>query len=110
MAGNRNAISSSTGTPTGTFTKNIQFHEKLSVMNPPSVGPMTDDMPNTTPMNPWYLPRVSGGNRSAMAVKLFTIITPPPSPWIARNAISWFIVWLMPASTDPMMNTTIPTT
>ena len=33
-------------------------------MNPPSVGPMTEDSPNAAPMKPEYLPLSSGGNRS----------------------------------------------
>ena len=45
-----------------------------------------------------------------MAVKLFTMMIPPPSPWIARNTINWFIVWLTPASTDPMRKMIIPAT
>lgn len=72
------------------------------------MGPITEDIPNTTPRKPWNLPLSSGGNRSAMATKLFAMMTPPPSPCIARKAISWVIESLMPASTDPTMNTEIP--
>ena len=77
-------------------------------MNPPSVGPMTDDSPNAAPMKPEYFPLSSGGNRSAIAAKLLAIITPPPMPWRARKTISWFMVWLVPARIDPNMNTSMP--
>ena len=98
----------SAGTPTGMFMKNIQFQERLSVMNPPSVGPTTDAMPNATPTKPWNLPLSSGGKRSAMETKVFAMMMPPPMPWMARKAMSWFIVWLVPARTDPARNMMMP--
>ena len=42
------AASSDSSAPTGTFSKNTQRHEKLSVIQPPSVGPMAGA--NTTEM------------------------------------------------------------
>ena len=46
-------------TPTGTLMKKIQRHEKLSVIQPPSVGPMmgatTTPMPYTAIAMPCFL-------------------------------------------------------
>ena len=37
----------------GTFTKKIQRHDRWSVMNPPTSGPITLADPNTAPKYPW---------------------------------------------------------
>ena len=57
---------------------------------------------------PWYLPRSAGGKRSPTDANESAITLPPPIPWIARKKMSWFIVWLAPASTDPTRNTMMP--
>ena len=79
-------------------------------MKPPRVGPMTDDMPNTPATKPWYLPRSAGGKRSPTATKARDISAPPPIPWMALKAMSWFIVWLSPASAEPTRKTTTAAT
>ena len=45
--------------------------------------------PNTAPKYPWYRPRSRGDTTSAMIAWASTISPPPPSPCIARKAISW---------------------
>ena len=69
-----------TGIPSGRLTKKIQCQLKLSVRNPPSVGPITDDMPNTPAIKPVYLARSAGGNMSAIVTKANAIMTPAPTP------------------------------
>lgn len=36
-----------------------------------------------------------------------TMRPPAPSPWTARNAMSWFMSWASPESTEPARNTVI---
>ena len=43
-----------------------------------------------------------------MATRLVVMMIPPPMPWMARNAISWVIVWLRPVGTEPNMKMAIP--
>ena len=73
---------------------------------PPISGPATLDTPNTAPNRPTHLPRSRGGTTSPIAAWADTISPPPPSPWIARNAISSVIPCASPHSAEPMRNST----
>ena len=57
--------------------------------------------PKTAPNSPWYRPRSRGGTTSPMIAWVPTNRPPPPSPWIARKAMSSVIVWLSPDRMDP---------
>ena len=94
--------------PSGTLTKKTQRHERLSVMKPPRVGPMTEDMPNTPVRNPPYLPRSLGGKRSPMMIKERPIMAPAPIPCNPREIVSCVIVWLKPQRIEPITKILIP--
>ncbi len=53
----KRAMTNSATRPTGTATKNNQRQPSESVITPPASGPATLVTPNTTPIQPWYLPR-----------------------------------------------------
>ena len=53
LAGRTSAVTSNASRPSGTFTKKIQRHERWSVRNPPTSGPITLAAPNTAPKKPW---------------------------------------------------------
>ena len=69
-------------------------------------GPATDDTPKTAPKRPVYLPRSRGETTSPIAACALTISPPPPSPWIARNAISSVIPCARPHSAEPTRKST----
>src|SRR5918997_7001858 len=57
--------------PSGRFTKKTHRQEKLSVIQPPKVGPTTLERENTAKKMPWYLAlRAGSGKISAMEVKM----------------------------------------
>jgi hypothetical protein len=43
-----------------------------------------------------------------MAMKALASMVPPPIPCSPRNTISWVIVWLVPARTEPSRKMPIP--
>ncbi len=73
---------------------------------PPISGPATLDTPNTAPNSPIHLPRSRGGTTSPIVACAVTIRPPPPSPWIARNAISSVIPCAIPHSAEPIRKIT----
>jgi hypothetical protein len=76
------------------------------VKKPPISGPATLEIPNTAPNSPTHLPRSRGGTTSPIAACADTISPPPPSPWIARKAISSVIPRASPHSAEPIRNST----
>ena len=64
-------------------------------------GPAMLEMPKTAPNRPVHLPRSRGGTTSPIAAWADTIRPPPPSPWIARKAMSSVMPCASPQSTDP---------
>jgi len=91
----------------GRFIQNAQRQPGPSVNHPPSKGPATEDTANTAPIRPMYLPRSRAGTTSAMDACDRIINPPPPSPWIARPAISQF---MSPAKAPTMEPTESPVT
>lgn len=74
--------------PTGTLMKNTQRQEKLSVMNPPSVGPMAGARTTAIPYVANAIPRFCGGNVSARIACSLGARPPPPIPCKTRQKIS----------------------
>lgn len=74
---------------------------------PPRSGPRTLVTPKTAPKSPWYLPRSRGVTRSPTIAIDSTMSPPPPSPWSARNPISWGMFWAIPQSAEPIRKITI---
>ena len=62
------------------------------MINPPNVGPTTEERPNTLATIPWYLPLSDAENKSPTVMKASVISTPPPTPCKALITISCSIV------------------
>ena len=86
--------------------KKIQRHDRCEVKRPPISGPATEATPNTAPKRPVNFPRSRGETTSAIAACALTINPPPPSPWMARKAISSVMPCARPQSTEPTRKTT----
>ncbi len=93
---------------TGTFTKNTQRQPMESVMSPPTTGPMTELIPKTAPVKPWYRPRSRGEKMSPMVEKAMLMSAPPPMPCRARKAMSCGMFCERPLRTLASVNTTMP--
>ena len=89
--------------PSGMFIQNAQRQPMLSVNQPPSSGPATEEMAKTPPMMPMYLPRCRAGTTSAMMACARISRPPPPRPWTARPAISQVMLCARPPMTEPTM-------
>ena len=61
------------------------------MIQPPSVGPKTEETPKTAAKRPWNLARWAGGKMSPMTAKRMPVIMPAPIPCTARKTISWVI-------------------
>ena len=94
--------------PRGIFIKKAHLHVNESVRAPPVTGPIIDERAKIPARKPMYLPRSAGGNRSPTAINAHDIKVPPPTPCIARNAISWLMSADNPDNIEPSINTTIP--
>src|SRR3954452_20628208 len=81
--------------------KKIQRHDRLEVKKPPISGPATEATPNTAPKMPVNFPRSRGETTSPTAACALTINPPPPSPWMARKAISSVMPCASPHSAEP---------
>jgi hypothetical protein len=68
--------------------KKIQCQEKLSVIQPPSVGPTVGATITATPYSAKAWPRFSGGNVSARMACSLVGMPPPPSPCRMRKNIN----------------------
>ena len=64
--------------PGTTLMKNTQFHEKLSVSQPPNVGPTAGPTIAPIEKSPWLRPTLSLGNVSR-SVACAVAINPPPN-------------------------------
>src|SRR5450759_5370559 len=80
----------------------------LATIVGPTVGPTIVERPNTAIRRPWYLPRSAGVKMSPMMAWEIGIIIPAPTPWTARNAMSWVIDCERPASMEPARNVAMP--
>ena len=66
--------------PIGTFTKKIQCQLKLSVINPPMVGPKVGPMMIPMPKMAFAIPIFSGGKAPMIIVCALESKPPPPNP------------------------------
>ena len=95
--------------PIGTLIRKIHRHVETSVIQPPSVGPITDAIPNTPATAPCTRPRSSGEYRSAMTAMVVAKMRPAPMPWTTRVPISASIDGANPAATEPITKITTAT-
>ena len=77
-------------TPTGTLSQKIHCQEMAWTIAPPTSGPIATARPPIPPHAPSATPRRSGGTASDRIVSVSGMTIAPPSPWIARAAISSF--------------------
>ena len=73
--------------PTGMLMKKIQCQLKLSVIQPPSVGPMAGATTTAMPYMAKACPRFSMGNESARIACSDGCNPPPPAPCRTRAKI-----------------------
>src|SRR5258708_22944481 len=81
-------VSSSEMMPTGTLMKKIQRHEKLSVIQPPSHGPMVGATTTAIPYTAKAMPRFSSENVSFKIACSLGCKPPPPTPCKIRKNTS----------------------
>ena len=75
-------------TPTGTLMKKIQRQEKLSVIQPPNVGPMMGATTMPMPYTAIAMPCLVRGKLSTRMAWEMGCRPPPPAPWRIRKKIS----------------------
>src|ERR1700723_3117333 len=75
-------------TPTGTLMKKIQRHEKLSVIQPPSVGPMMGATTTPIPYTAIAMPCLLRGKLSTRMAWEIGCRPPPPAPCRTRKKMS----------------------
>ena len=88
FGGKNRHSTASASPPKGKLTKKTQRHEKVSVKNPPTIGPRMADRLNTPVNRPLMRARWAGGSSSAIMAKLVDVSTPPPMPCRPRSTIS----------------------
>src|SRR6267143_3046338 len=81
-------VSSNEMIPTGTLMEKIQRHEKLSVIHPPSQGPMVGATTTAIPYTANAMPRFSSENVSFKMACSLGCKPPPPTPCKMRNSTS----------------------
>src|SRR5260370_34952014 len=74
--------------PTGTLMKKIQRQEKLSVIQPPSHGPIVGATTTAIPYTAKAIPRFSRENVSFKIACSLGCKPPPPAPCRMRNSTS----------------------
>jgi hypothetical protein len=90
--------------PIGTLIKNTQRQVKLSVIQPPSVGPSTGATTVATTVTANALLRCSGLNVSRMMACWFGCKPPPKSPCRMRKMMSSVRFVAMPQRKEQMVN------
>jgi hypothetical protein len=98
----------SSAIPTGTLTQKIHCHELLSMIAPPTSGPMATARPPMPDQMPSASPRLSAGNAALSSVSVSGATIAPPSPWIARAAISASVEGASAANADAPVKIAIP--
>ena len=76
--------------PNGTFSQKIHCQEMPCTIAPPTSGPSATARPPIPPQAPSATPRRFGGTAAERIVNVSGSTIAPPSPWIARAAISSF--------------------
>ena len=95
--------------PIGMLTKKIQRHDQPLVIAPPRTGPTATATPVTAPKTPKAAPRSRPRNESAMSASAVANMIAPPTPWKARARAKKVASDATPHSSDPVVNTPIPT-
>src|SRR5260370_8088587 len=87
--------------PTGTLMKKIQRQEKLSVIQPPSHGPMVGATTTAIPYTAKAMPRFSSENVSFKIACSLGCKPPPPTPCKIRKNTSTPRLGAKPHKTNP---------
>ena len=90
--------------PTGTLIRNTQCQLMLSVMTPPSVGPMVGPMITTKPNRAKAWPRFSRGKLSTSMDCSLGARHPPPIPCRMRASTSMVRLGAKPHRKDAPVN------
>jgi len=91
--------------PTGRLMKKIQRQEKLSVIQPPRVGPITGATTTPRPYTAMAVACLRGGKLSSRIAWDSGSMPPPPSPCRIRAAMSMGMLMARPHSMEAAVNT-----
>ncbi len=103
------AVTPSAITPIGTFTQKTADQEKCWVRKPPSSGPMARPRPEMPAQMPIACGSCLRGNTATRIESESGLSSAPPTPWTARNPISWVSVWASAHAIDDSVKMTRPT-
>lgn len=98
----------SPSTPIGTLTKKIHCHPSPSTSTPPASGPARLAAPAVALHTLTATPRRSAGKIRVIVDNVCGVITPAPTPWTTRAAISMAALPASPHHTDATVNTARP--
>ncbi len=94
--------------PIGTFTKKMLCQLTCSTSHPPMSGPRAMASPDMAAQMPMAAPRSLPVNVAVMIESVPGRSIAAPSPWTARNAMSWSMLWDSPQASEPRTNTPRP--
>src|ERR1700722_777595 len=97
-------VSSSEMIPTGILMKKIQRQLKLSVIHPPSVGPIAGANTTAMPYTAKAMPRLLGSKVSARIACSLGCSPPPPAPCKIRQIISVVRLGASPQRNELIVN------
>ena len=86
--GSRNGVAEAATSPGITLIKNSQGQDHVSVINPPTTGPIVGASTATTPATVVATACSRDGNSRNTAENTAGISTPPENPWTTRKASS----------------------
>ncbi len=93
---------------TGMLIRKTEFQEKLSIRNPPVIGPNAIPSPDTAAQIPIAFGRSSAGKTLVRTDSVEGMMNAPPTPIRARLAISMLGESATAAATEPARNTPRP--
>jgi len=99
-------VSNSESSPTGRLMKKIQCQLKLSVIQPPRVGPIAGATTTAIPYSAKAWPRLLTGNVSARMACSLGASPPPPTPCRTRKKTSSGSDGAKPHKTEQAVNIT----
>ena len=94
--------------PKGTLSQKIHCQEMPCTIAPPTSGPSATARPPMPPQAPSARPRRFGGTAAERIVSVSGSTIAPPSPWIARAAISSFADPASAARAEPPVKIASP--
>ncbi len=94
--------------PIGTLTKKIHSHPRVSVITPPTSGPMATAPPTVAPQTPIALARSLPSNSCAISASEVANIAAPPTPWRARKKLSTVGSFESPHNSEARVKTPNP--